>query len=161
MTRIFGILLSVVLALGIGAPMAYAAGGGGSGNGGYSREAKSEAYLKAADLVEKDQFAEAIPLLNQAAEKNPKDADVHNLLGYSHRKLGAYQEALGHYQTALKLDPNHLGANEYLGELHLQMGDVAKAEERLSTLNWACIFGCDEYTELKQAIADYKAKNGG
>ncbi len=157
MTTAIRLLATVLVTLGLSAPLALAAGGG---NSGYSAPSKSQDYLDAAKLVKSEKFAEAIPLLKKAVEANPKDADAYNLLGFSHRKLGDFDSALVHYQTALKLDPNHVGANEYLGELYLQMGDVEKAEERLSTLNWACLFGCEEYTDLKQAIAEYKAQNG-
>jgi hypothetical protein len=60
----------------------------------------------------------------------------------------------------LALKPKHRGANEYLGELYLEMGDLAKAEERLEVLDGACWFGCDEYSDLKEAIAKYKAQTG-
>jgi tetratricopeptide (TPR) repeat protein len=80
-----------------------------------------------------------------------------NYLGYSHRKLGHFDESLVWYQKALAANPNHRGANEYLGELYLQMGDLAKAEERLNKLDDLCFFGCEEYDDLKQEIAEYKA----
>jgi protein involved in temperature-dependent protein secretion len=53
---------------------------------------------------------------------------------------------------ALKLDPNHKGANEYLGELYVDMGDMAKAQAQLAKLQQLCPSGCDEYSELKKAI---------
>lgn len=156
MARTLGLLIAFVFAFGVSGQTALAAGGGG----GTSSKPKSAAFLEAASLVKDKKFADAIPLLTKAVESDPKDADAHNLLGYSHRKLGDFDSALGHYKTAIKLDPDHLGANEYLGELYLQIGDLEKAEERLSKLDWACLFGCEEYSELKEAIAAYKAKNG-
>ena len=91
----------------------------------------------------------------------PKNADVYNFLGYSHRKLGDSAAALGFYQKALELKPKHRGTNEYLGELYLEMGELEKAEQRLEVLDGACFFGCEEYTDLKNAIKAYKAKQGG
>src|SRR3546814_10871031 len=88
------------------------------------------------------------------------DLDALIYLGYSNRQLGNNDAALTHYQAALALEPSHRGANEYLGELYLMLGDVAKAEERLEVLDGACFFGCEEYTELKNAITAYKAKAG-
>ena len=70
-------------------------------------------------------------------------------------------QALDAYQKALAIDPEHLGANEYLGELYLQTGDLAKAKERLETLDDVCIFGCDEFDDLKQAIKAYEASHQG
>jgi hypothetical protein len=37
------------------------------------------------------------------------------------------------------------------------MGDVAKAKERLQQLDKACIFGCEEYDELKAAIKAHES----
>ena len=76
------------------------------------------------------------------------------------RQLVNHDAALSHYQAALAIEPRHRGANEYLGELYLTLGDLAKAEERLEVLDDACFFGCEEYTELKNAIAAYKTKAG-
>lgn len=117
-------------------------------------------YAKAAELIEAGKFAEALPLLRKAEAREPDNPDVHNYLGYAHRKLKQYDAALTHYKTALRLSPRHREANEYLGELYLALGDLAKAEERLAVLDKACLFGCEEYTELKDAIAAYKARKG-
>lgn len=117
-------------------------------------------FAQARQLVEDGKYADAIPLLEQVVAKDAKNADAFNFLGYSNRQLGNHDAALAHYQQALALEPKHRGANEYLGELYLTLGDLAKAEERLDVLDGACFFGCDEYTELKNAIAAYKAKTG-
>lgn len=126
----------------------------------FTRKDADPALLQAKALVDAQKFAEALPLLKGVVERDPKSADGYNLLGFSHRKLGDQQTALVLYQKALDLDPSHRGANEYMGELFLEMGDLARAEARLDKLDSACFFGCEEYTDLKQAIAAYKAKNG-
>src|SRR5256884_5957414 len=90
------------------------------------------------------------------------DADWNNLMGYSLRK-GATPDFAGaekFYNEALRIDPRHRGALEYSGELYLQTGDLAKAEQRLAALDKACRFGCSEYSDLKKAIAQYKAGSG-
>jgi len=90
------------------------------------------------------------------------DADWNNLMGYSLRKSPNpdFAGAEKFYNEALRIDPRHRGALEYSGELYLQTGDLAKAEQRLAALDKACRFGCSEYSDLKKAIAQYKA-NGG
>jgi Flp pilus assembly protein TadD len=120
------------------------------------KSAKFEAGRKA---VEAKDFKAAVGLLTQAAQETPKDADVHNLLGYSYRKLGQYDKAMESYQTALKLDPSHRGAHEYMGELYLETDRLADAEKELQTLSKACPwFGkCEEYEDLKGEIEKYKA----
>ena len=85
-------------------------------------------------------------------------ADWNNLMGYSLRK-GATPDFAGaekFYDEALRIDPRHRGALEYSGELYLQTGDIAKAEQRLAALDKACRFGCSEYSDLKKAVAQYK-----
>ena len=113
----------------------------------------------ARELINKSSYAEAIPLLEKAVAAEPKNADAYNYLGYSHRKLGDREKAFVFYSKALEIKPRHLGANEYMGELYLEQGELQKAEERLAVLDKACFFGCDEYTELKEAIEDYKKQN--
>jgi hypothetical protein len=65
-----------------------------------------------------------------------------------------------YYQRALKLDSNHRGAHEYLGELYLDMNQIENAERQLAALKKACPwFGkCGEYEDLKKAVDEYKAK---
>lgn len=110
-------------------------------------------------LIEKQQFQQAIKELDAALLDDPDDADLLNLLAYSHRKLEHFDIALDYYQQALKIKPKHLGANEYLGELYLLLGQLENAEQRLAVLDKACFFGCDEFDELKQAIQEYRRKN--
>jgi Flp pilus assembly protein TadD len=87
------------------------------------------------------------------------NADWNNLMGYSLRKgpTPDFAGAEKFYNEALRIDPRHRGALEYSGELYLMTGNLAKAEQRLATLDKACTFGCEEFTDLKKAIAQYKA----
>jgi hypothetical protein len=63
-----------------------------------------------------------------------------------------------YYQAALKIDPNHRGALEYYGMLKLTNNDLPGAEALLARLDKVCTFGCEEYSDLKQAVQKYKAK---
>ena len=86
----------------------------------------------------------------------PRDADAFNLLGYSLRHLRRLPEALKAYEEALRLDPAHRGAHEYIGEAHLMAGQPQKAQEHLSALETICgNRQCEEYKDLAQAITDY------
>jgi Flp pilus assembly protein TadD len=86
-------------------------------------------------------------------------ADWNNLMGYSLRKAKTpdYAAAEKHYNDALRIDPAHRGALEYSGELYLITGNLPKAEERLAALEKACKAACEEYDDLKQSVARYKA----
>jgi len=112
--------------------------------------------------VEAKDFKGALGHLTRAARETPEDADVHNLLGYSYRKLGQLGPAMEHYRLALRLDPNHRGAHEYIGELYLELGQLDNAEKHLQALQQACPwFGrCEEYEDLKEAIVKHKARRG-
>ena len=65
-----------------------------------------------------------------------RSADWNNLMGYTLRKSATpdLPGAERHYNEALRINPKHLGALEYVGELHLMLGELAKAEERLAVL---------------------------
>jgi tetratricopeptide (TPR) repeat protein len=101
----------------------------------------------------------AIELLNKAVVRDDKNADLYNLLGYSERKHGNLDVAFKYYDRALTLDPKHRGAHEYIGEAYLMAGNLAKAEEHLAKLQKLCFLPCEEYRDLKAAIAEYKQKH--
>ena len=79
--------------------------------------------------------------------------DVYNLLGFTLRKTGDFETSLTYYNKALELRPDHKAAREYLGELYVETDDMAKANEQLAALQQLCPGGCDELSDLQQAIA--------
>lgn len=115
-------------------------------------------YQRGVKAVRTGNYGAALPLLQNVVSKNPRNADAWNFIGYSHRKLKRFVQALMAYQKALAIKPDHRGANEYIGELYLETGKPEKARERLKVLDSACFFGCEEFDELKAAIAAYEAK---
>ncbi|MHA1152761.1 MAG: tetratricopeptide repeat protein [Alphaproteobacteria bacterium] len=149
-------ILALAICLTLGAGQARAIGGADRDAG----SARNPDYLQASKLIEAGDYAGAIPLLRKSIATDSSDADAYNLLGFSHRKLGDVEAALAHYGKALALEPKHRGANEYLGELYLELGQLDKARERLKVLDGACFFGCEEYSELKAKIAAYQAQAG-
>ncbi len=111
------------------------------------------------ELIENENYQQAITELGEALREDPDNADMLNLMAYSQRKLKHFDIAMDYYQQALSIDPQHRGANEYLGELYLQLGQPEKAEERLQVLDKECFFGCDEFDELEAAIKEYRKQN--
>jgi tetratricopeptide (TPR) repeat protein len=109
-------------------------------------------YGEAIRLINQSRYDEAITALNVAQGMVGPNPDILNYLGYSHRKLGLFDKAQAYYSTALKIDPDHLGANEYLGELYLEVGELDKAREQLATLDRICEFGCAEREDLARLI---------
>ena len=100
----------------------------------------------------------AIRSLSSAALRDTRHADIQNYLGYAYRQSGQLQPAFTHYQKALQLNPRHRGAHEYIGEAYLMTNNPAKAEEHLAALQRICLIPCEEYGDLKKAIADYRAR---
>ncbi|HTR87323.1 MAG TPA: tetratricopeptide repeat protein [Reyranella sp.] len=153
------ILISAVavLALSLGTA-AFAAGNGSSADATSNKPADPD-YVKAKGLIEARNYAAALPLLQKVVAANPKDADAYTLIGYATRKSGDANGSLQYYNTALSLDPRHIGAHEYIGEAYLQLDKLPEAEQHLARLDSLCVFGCTEYRQLKAAIANYKAGN--
>ncbi|TCL69797.1 tetratricopeptide repeat protein [Rhizobium sp. BK251] len=89
----------------------------------------------------------------QGIAQTTQQADVYNLMGFTLRKTGDYRTSLTYYTKALELQPDHRAAREYLGELYVETGDMAKANEQLATLAKLCPDGCEELDDLRKAIA--------
>jgi tetratricopeptide (TPR) repeat protein len=137
----------------VGGPLAAFAAGSKSDDSA-SDDSNYDAAVKA---VKANDFAGAVGLLVKVVQKDPKNADAWNYLGFSDRKLGKFPESLDAYQKALAIQPKHLGATEYLGELYVQMGQTDNANAQLAKLEKLCGSSCDEYKELKTAISSGKA----
>ncbi|MBY5335030.1 tetratricopeptide repeat protein [Rhizobium leguminosarum] len=106
--------------------------------------------------IDAKDYAGALAELRGLAEDN-QQADVYNLMGYTLRKTGDYRTSLTYYTKALELQPDHRAAREYLGELYVETGEMAKAEEQVSSLKQLCPSGCEELEDLEKVIA---AKGG-
>lgn len=104
--------------------------------------------------IKAGEYRTAITTLNGL--ERPDDANVLNLLGFSHRKLGLIDVGMRYYLAALERNPKHKGVHEYLGEAYLQKDDLAKAEVMLKKLGKICGTGCAEYKELSSAIDEYR-----
>jgi tetratricopeptide (TPR) repeat protein len=124
-------------------------------------KAHSPALKEAWADVKAERYDIAIGKLEAIVAAEPENADALNWLGFANRKLGRFDISYIWYEKALTIEPNHLGANEYLGELYVQTGRMAKAEEQLEKLEKLCPFGCEELDDLEQAIADARKKSGG
>jgi predicted Zn-dependent protease len=113
-------------------------------------------YMAIKAEVDAGAYQAALTRLIALDQATPNDPDILNLIGFSLRKTGHSDQALDYYGRALAQKPDHLGANEYLGELYLELKQPAKAQERLAVLEKAC-GDCEEYQELKEKIAQQAA----
>jgi Flp pilus assembly protein TadD len=108
--------------------------------------------------IKSNNYEQALKQLQSANEIN--SADWNNLMGYSLRKRQPPDlvSSEKYYQAALKIDPSHRSALEYYGELLLMKKDLPGAQAMLARLDKACFFGCEEYSDLKESIANYQGK---
>jgi len=120
---------------------------------------KDPDYVAGKAAIDAKNWSAAIAALERAVQRDPRDPNAQNLLGYAYRNTGNLDAAFKHYEEALRIDPNHRGAHEYIGETYLLAGNLAKAKEHLAALDRICTFGCEEYSDLKEAIADYEKKS--
>ena len=100
-----------------------------------------------------NRYEKAQKLLIKSNKKKPLQADTLNYLGFTTRKLGDFKNGEKYYLLGLEIEPNHVGINEYLGELYIVTNRIDLAKERLKVLE-SC--NCEEYSELKEIIAGTK-----
>ena len=101
----------------------------------------------------KKRYAKAQKLLLKSNSEKPNKADTLNYLGFTTRKHCDYENGEKYYLQGLEIEPNHIGINEYLGELYVATNRLNLAKERLKILE-NC--NCKEYTQLKQVIEGTK-----
>ena len=103
-----------------------------------------------ATIYKRHDYAKGIDMLKALGhDDNP---DVANLIGYSSRKLGRYEDSKTWYERALAADPNHSRTWSYYGMWHAEQGNLLKAREHLAKVETLCGTRCREYTELKGVI---------
>ena len=111
----------------------------------YEKKGKTDKAIK--------RYEKAQKLLIKSNIKKPLQADTLNYLGFTTRKIGDYVNGEKYYLLGLEINPNHIGINEYLGELYVATNRLDLAKERLKVLE-NC--KCEEYDELKEIIAGTK-----
>ena len=115
-------------------------------------------YAAGKQAFDRKDWGEAVRRFSRATLLDPDNADIHNYLGFSYRKMGQLELAFKYYHRALALNPRHRGAHEYIGEAYLMAGDLAGAQKHLEELRKICLLSCDEFTDLEKAIAEYRAR---
>ncbi|MEO8313999.1 MAG: tetratricopeptide repeat protein [Pseudomonadota bacterium] len=110
------------------------------------------AYMAAHGLINEGKYTQGLSLLQASSLAYGPNADVLTYQGFANRKLGNYTTAIAYYSEALHLVPDHKGANEYLGEYYVELGDMTKAKAQLAKLDRICKFGCEEAEELRRWI---------
>ena len=111
--------------------------------------------------IARQDWMRAQVLAREVVVREPQNADAHNLYAYSMRKgpSPAMDLVFRHYNEALRLDPRHRGAHEYIGEAYLMTGNVAKAKEHLAQLERLCAAGCAERAALAREISLFERQH--
>lgn len=162
--RLAALAISALLALAYSAPPVFADGGGGGGGGpntepdrGTTTKGKGkkseflDGYKRAyATLYEKHDYTGAIAQLR--ALKHDAHPDVANLIGYSNRKLGNFEESKHWYEAALRADPTHVRTWQYYGLWQLEQGNQAQAQVHLDKIASICGTSCPQYRSLADAM---------
>lgn len=117
--------------------------------------AKPDDFAIGKKAVDAKNWTAAVESFKNAVSANPKNPDAHNMLGYSYRALGKFDDSFAAYNKALAIDPKHKGALEYSGMGYLKTNQKAKAEAQLVKLQAICA-GCPETASLAKAVAEYK-----
>ena len=119
-------------------------------------------YALAEKHIDNQSYNNSLKLLKKLTKREDlgtKRADIYNLLGFSYRKLENpdLDKSFAAYMMAIELDPSHLGAHEYLGELYLMRDQKDKALIILEKLDQLAGSNSEEYKELKIAIDEYQS----
>jgi Flp pilus assembly protein TadD len=108
-----------------------------------------QAYVQAVALINEGKYEDALASLHHSEQAIGPHPDILTYMGFASRKLHRYDAAEAYYTAALKVDPNHVGATEYYGELKVERGDLKSAGKLLARLDDLCSFGCTEAEELR------------
>jgi len=149
------VIRSMIVALLCASGTAFAAGGDSSPS---PVATTDPAIERAQEAMRAKDWPRAAAIMRDALVSQPSNADYHNLYAYALRK-GPNPDmnlVFREYEEALRIDPKHRNAHEYIGEAYLQVGNLPKAKEHLAALDKLCFFPCEQYSELKEAVADYE-----
>jgi predicted Zn-dependent protease len=115
-------------------------------------------YAQAREALQSRQWSHALELLQRLSHQMPSvtdEAEFHNLTGFALRQNNPSKlpDAIDHYQQALRIDPAHVQAREYLGQAYLMQGRADLAEEQLQRIEHHCLGRlCDSWRRLRAAI---------
>ena len=110
-------------------------------------------------FINQGEYKKAKKNLLVIIKKDEGDAEAYNLLGYTERQLQNYILAIEFYKKALTINNDFIGAHHYIAMAYLELDDIEKAKYHLNQLDLICLFGCEDYFEVKNKIEFYEANN--
>jgi len=118
---------------------------------GSSSTATAPSYAAAKATVDSGSYAAALPMLVAITKADAKNADAWNLLGFTYRNLNQLDASNAAYLKVLTINPNHLGALEYQGELFITQRKIKEAQANLAKLQGLC-GTCEEAEDMEKAL---------
>ena len=117
-------------------------------------------YDRAEKYINEKKYKKSVKLLKALTKRedlNGLRSDIYNLLGYSYRKIQNpnLDKSFAAYMMALEINPKHIGAHEYLGELYLMLGELEKSKIMLNKLGLLAGIESEEYFDLKSLIDNF------
>jgi tetratricopeptide (TPR) repeat protein len=113
---------------------------------------KKGAELRALEAEVRKGFNSARERFRAALEADPNMKEAWNMVGYTSRRLGDYEESLIAYERALALAPDYPEAIEYRAELFVLTGRFDEVKDAYASLQKSS----PSYAEtLKNAILDW------
>ena len=114
-------------------------------------------FNRAKKLIYKKNYAKGLKILKEIENERPfgySKADLYNYMGFASRKQKDpnYMNAENYYLKALSLEPDHIGALEYLGELYYETDRVDMAKSLLEKLGEVAGQDSAEYKDLSKLL---------
>lgn len=115
-------------------------------------------YANVREALQARQWSNALDALQRLSHQMPAvtdEAQFHNLTGFALRQHDASRlaTAIDHYQRALRIDPAHVQAREYLGHAYLMQGRTDLANEQLQRIEHHCKGrSCEAWRDRQPAI---------
>jgi tetratricopeptide (TPR) repeat protein len=108
----------------------------------------------AIELIQEEQFVEAVDLLENALTNRHPSVTLLSTLGLAQFRLGRYRGAIGSYSKAIELDPDTEAPREGLGFLLYMTGDLSRARSVVEQA--AAKANSDFYLPYLQALVLYR-----
>ena len=145
-------ILTIILSLFISSLFAAGSSSNDSAKTNYGKD-----YKSAIKLIRSKDYDKAIRKLKTLTTASSTDftrADVYNEMGFAYRKSEDFDNAAKYYKKALELDPQHLGAIEYQGEMYVDLGQKENALNNLALLKKLVGENNSYYKELNNYISN-------
>lgn len=105
------------------------------------------------DLIIKENYAEAMPLLENAIAKNPDNAQLHNVMGVLYESQKQNDSAHEYYKKAVELDPTNAKHQYDFGRIiYIKAATISEGAANLSQAEYNKVHDSQVAPLLKEAL---------